>query len=329
MRRFVQSSLPLFAACGAVARRGVACPIVQGLPKPIEYASLGKVVSMEEVAAAYKVPEKLLSKSKNPRLVAFTQMDMARNTFHPLIASVTAETKDFRRIADEVEDEFQSNPSKLEIRTGAKSDFESYAWKDMEELVRFYEEVMYPIRAQHRKYELHLLNSYHMKDVLKRGLSAFKQEYLDEQKAALDVEKAEMEKAEQFIQNAVKEGLTTQICNDLANILRIVGEKYEHAHAMAVKVLDDMNMMRIPFDDVTREIVQAVSFHDGPFDNSALLFEIIEYPERGEISLEKGDLEGISNNILKLISKRHQTPLDDGVLLRSEQTHPNLQRSPE
>lgn len=76
-------------------------------------------------------------------------------------------------------------------------------------------------------------------------------------------------------------------------------------------------------------LVQAVVFNDGPFDSSPLLFEIIEAPERGEVSLSTHSLESVSDEMLKLISNRHQTPLDDGLLLHSTETHPLLQRSPE
>eukprot|EP00796_Vickermania_ingenoplastis_P007023 gene7023-4981_t len=330
MRRMFPRAFAAASCCATtVATRDVACKAVLRMPTPSSASPLGKAVSLEEVANVYQVPPHMLPQAKNPRLIAFTQMDLARSKFAPLISTLNESSPDLRRIAEEVEEAFRGDNSKLEMVAGARAEFESKSWSDVASLIRYYEEVMYPIRAQYRQYKLHELNSFHMKDVLKRGLAAFKQEYLDEQKALLDIEKAGMDKCEGFISAAVAEAFTTDICNDIANILRVAGEKLEHAHAMAVCVLEDMNMMKIPHNEVTREIVQAVSFNDGPFDNSALLFEIIEYPERGEVSIQKGDLETISNNVLKLISKRHQTPLDDGVLLRSSETHPNLQRSPE
>lgn len=328
MRSFFRSSALLPAALIANARL-ISCPAVRRLPIPASAATLGKAVTVEEVASVHSVPASLLPSAKNPRIVAFTQMDLARNKFAPLIATVTAQTADLRAIAAEVEAAFKNDASKASHVTGAKQEFEQKSWSSVSELIKYYEEVMYPIRLQHRQYKLHELNSYHMKDVLKRGLSAFKQDYLDEQAKLLEVEKAGMSKCEQAIAAAVQEAFTTAICNDIANILRVAGEKFEHAHAMAVNVLEDINIMKVPYDDVTREIVNAVSFNDGPFDNSALLFEVIEYPERGEVSLQQGELQGVSDSILKLISQRHQTPLDDGVLLRSGETHPNLQRSPE
>lgn len=313
----------------AAACRFVSCPAIQGLPPVSTPKHIGVPVSQTDLSSIYRVPEDQLTHAVHPRAISFTKMELARNWFGPMIQSVNDGTKDFREVAAEVETALSKDPSKLEAVTGALKNFQEREWSDLSALVTFYEEVVYPIRMMHRQYKHHELNTYHMKDVLKRGLSAFKQDYLDEQAAALAIEKAEMEKCEAFIQKAVEEALTTDVCNDLVNVLRVVGERYEHSHAYAVKVLEDMNMMKIPFNEVTRELVAAISYNDGPYDDSDLLFELIECPERGEVSLEKGTLEAVSDKILKLMSKRHQTPLDDGVLLRSTATHPNLQRSPE
>lgn len=320
--------------------RAIACPAVLRLPTPPSASKIGRPVTREQVAAVYGVGVNRLKEVQPPQMILFTQVDLARNTFATLIQGVTASTRDLRTIGVDLEmarkgkgsDASSSTPPPVK---GAKERFESHEWTSVEELVQFYEEVMYPLRCYHAVYAVHQLNSYHMKDVQKRGLTAFKQEVLDENKIQLEKELDGMAKSQALIANGVKESLTTDICNDIVNILRIVGEKYEHAHAMAVKVLEDMNTMNIPYNEVTRELIKMVSFHDGPFDNSSLLFEIIEYPERGEIILEtekkeeNTNLEARSTEVLNIIAQRHQTELDDGKLLRSEETHPNLQRSPE
>ncbi|EPY25652.1 hypothetical protein STCU_06591 [Strigomonas culicis] len=256
-------------------------------------------------------------------------MDLARARHAKLIATVDTDKVDYRDVELTVEVAFGQDASKKKPVPGAFKKFTETQWNSVKDLVQFYEETMYPIRAMHRVYKSHELTSFHIKDVLKRGLSAFKQDYLDEQKAEQTKVKALMKECDDFIQAAVKDAFTTALCNDLANILRIAGEKNEAAHGMCLKVLEDMNMMRVAYDDVTREILRVAVFNDGPYDNSALLFEVIEAPERGEVSLNQGSLEQISDEALKLISNRHQTPLDDGLLLRSNETHPNLQRSPE
>lgn len=332
------------SSCGSLQLQGraasvVACPAVLRLPLPTSpVTGIGKAVTLEQVAAVYGVSVARLHEVQPPRMIIFTKIDLPRNTFAPLIQTVTDTTPDLRLIEKKVHDALtggeKSGNGAPDFVKGARTHFETKEWASVEELVQFYEEVLFPIRYYHAQYEQHLLNSYQMKDVLKRGLTAFKQEELDKNKELLEKEKAGMEKCLASVAEFVKESFTTDICNDIVNILRIAGEKYEHASAMAVKVLEDMNMMKIPYNEVTRELISIVTFHDGPFDNSPLLFEIIEYPERGEIALdlgnkEKTDLEASSTEILKVISQRHQTILDDGKLLRSTETHPNLQRSPE
>lgn len=320
--------------------RALACPAVLRLPTPTSASKIGKPATREQVAAAYGVSIERLKEVQPPQMILFTQVDLARNAFATLISGVTASTPDLRSIGVDLEAARKgtgsnASPSTPKPVEGARTRFESQQWTSVVELIQFYEEVMYPLRCYHEQYALHQLNSFHMKDVQKRGLSAFKQEVLNENKIQLEKELAGMAKSQSLIADGVKESLTTDICNDIVNILRIVGEKYEHAHAMAVKVLEDMNTMKIPYNEVTRELIKMVSFRDGPFDNSSLLFEIIEYPERGEIVLETEKKEGSSNleecstEVLNIIAQRHQVVLDNGKLLRSEETHPNLQRSPE
>ncbi|KAG5481975.1 hypothetical protein LSCM1_05687 [Leishmania martiniquensis] len=289
---------------------------------------LGSIVTKEAVAAVNKVPAAILEKVCNPRLVAFTEMDLARTRFAPLIDSITEEV-DYTSIEQQVASKFLKDPRKLQPTPGALKKFRETSWKDAKALIVFYEETMYPIRMKYREYKHHELTGFHIKDVLKRGLSAFKQDYLDQQREEQAKVKARMATCGEFLRAAVKDAFDTAVCNDLANILRIGGEKHAHAHRMALKILEDMNMMKVPYNAATVEIVQATTFNDGPFDNSPLLLEMIEYPERGEVHVGASSLEKISDDVLKLISHRHQTPLDDGVLIRSPDVHPNLQRSPE
>jgi hypothetical protein len=326
MRRLSSSSAAYVVLQASRAVHSVT--VVQNVTPTTTAEKLGSAVAKEAVAAANKVPASILSKACNRRLVAFTEMDLARTRFAPLIASVTAEM-DFNHVERQVASKFNQDPSKLKPVPGAMKKLRETQWKDMASVILFYEETMYPIRMKHNEFKDYELTSFHIKDVLKRGLTAFKQEYLDQQKEELAKVKANMKACEDFVTAAVKDAFDTAICNDIANILRVAGEKHAHAHRMALKILDDMNMMKIPYNATTAEILQATTFNDGPFDNSPLLFEIIEYPERGEVTVGTKSLESISDDILKLISNRHQTPLDDGVLLRSQETHPNLQRSPE
>ncbi|CAD2212691.1 hypothetical protein AGDE_03415 [Angomonas deanei] len=323
MRRVSNRSVP------ALVRLVSSVAVVQNVAPAKTPTKLGVPATREDVAKAHGVPVAILDKAENAQTIGFTQVDLARARFAPLISDAVKETANLRRIELEVEKRFEGDASKSAPVAGALKKLSETEWKSIKELVTFYEEAMYPIRKMHREYKQHELSNFHIKDVLKRGLSAFKQDFLDEQKAEKVKVEAAMKKCTDFIAAAVKDTLSTEVCNDMVNILRIAGEKNPSAHAMGVKILEDMNTVGVKYNDTTMKIMRCILFNDGPFDDSALLFEVIEYPERGEVSLNKGSLEDVSAETLKLISTRHQTPLDDGVLLHSYETHPNLQRSPE
>lgn len=297
-------------------------------PAAAAVGRIGVPVTRDEVAAVHKVPSSILDRTHTPRVVAYTGIELIRTKHPTLIASIDDKTH-FLQLERLTSAKFEKNPAALKPVPGALKKFRETTWTDMTALMTFYEETMYPIRRKHAEYLDHELTSFHIKDVLKRGLSAFKQDYLDTQKEEQKVVLARMKECKDFIQTAASDAFDTALFNDLVNLVRVGGEAHEHAHSMALKLLEDMNMMGIPYDAMTREIMKAVVFNDGPYDDSGLLFEIIEYPERGEISLSRESLEKVSDDMLKLISNRHQTPLDAGKLLRSKETHPNLQRSVE
>lgn len=291
---------------------------------------LGTPVARELVASALRVCPADLEQSRHAREVAFTSMELVRTMFAPLIASVDASTVSFHTLQYAVAKRFDGDSARLQPVSGALHKFTHTQWKSMLELLTFYEEVTYPIRMKAEELASHQLTSYHIKDVLKRGLTAFKQDYLNAQKEEMTKVQASMAACEAFMRAAVADALNTDVCNDMINILRVAGQRHEHAHSMALRILKDMNMMWIPYNAMTREVVKSLVFQDGPYDDSSLFFDIIESPERGEISLRDASLKTISDDMLQLMSRRHHTPLDaDGALLHSTETHPNLQRSPE
>lgn len=326
MRRFSASVGTAAFSVFAVSQMSAHSPSVVRNVVPAKVSSkLGVPATKEDVAKAHAIPAAILNDVENKRLIAFTEMDLVRTSFAPLINTVDNKT-DYRVLSEEVAARLGPKPA---VVKGALAKFKTTDWKDMKDVMTLYEEVLHPIRIKHNEFKLHQLTNYHIKDVLKRGLTAFKQDFLDEQKKQQVTVLAAMKECEDYIAAAAKEAFDTEVLNDIANVLRVAGEKYEHAHATSIRVLDEMTLMKIPYNNITHEIMRSVIFNDGPFDNSPLLFEVTEYPERGEVSLSKDSLEKVSGQILRLISNRHQTPLDDGVLLHSKETHPNLQRSPE
>ncbi|CCW71706.1 unnamed protein product [Phytomonas sp. Hart1] len=301
---------------------------VQSPLPPTTERKLGFPPSREEVANVFQAPLSILDKLETPRKMLFAEMNLTRTRYAPLIATITADV-DFRKLERQVAARFDKSPPKLQPFPDAFERFRETQWKDMTSLLTFYEEVMYYIRLKDKELKDHELSSYYIKDVLKRGLAAFKQDFLDQQKEEYAQIKGRIDECVKSIKVVVEQIFDTALCNDIANILRIGGEKHVHAHDMCLKVLNDMTMMKVPYDDITHTILRTALFNDGPFDDSPLLFDLIESPERGAITLSKEPLTKVSNDILGLISKRHQTPLDDGVLLNSTKTFPNLQRSPE
>ncbi|EKF27414.1 hypothetical protein MOQ_008867 [Trypanosoma cruzi marinkellei] len=138
-----------------------------------------------------------------------------------------------------------------------------------------------------------------------------------------------MQECQEFIKGIGKTAFDTAIFNDLANILRVCGECNPYAHRLSMRVLEDMNLLGVPFNDVTTKLLHAIVFNDGALDDSALMFTLVEYPERGEVSVSREPVDRIADSALRIISVRHQTPLDDGVKLRQSDTQPCLQRSAE
>ncbi|KAH8607098.1 hypothetical protein ERJ75_001456300 [Trypanosoma vivax] len=321
-----------------VMTRLVASPVVlRNVPPAKTSSPLGVTVSKSEVSQAFQVPPELLEQSFRKAEILFTILDLARARFAPLIATVSAED-DLTRIRAEVRASKQpSGTVKLTevslaeplVVSAAREKFQKTAWKNMRELLTFYEEVMLPARLVNELFETLQLTSFHIKDDLKRGLSAFKREHLEKQKAALSVVQERMETCQKFIKNVGATSFDTEIFNDIANILRICGENNPHAHRLSLQVLEDMSFVGIAANELTAKLLHAVVFNDGALDDSALLFSLLEHPERGEVSVSDGPIEQIADNVLQVISRRHHTPVDDGKLLRQTDTHPCLQRSAE
>ncbi|ORC89945.1 uncharacterized protein TM35_000102130 [Trypanosoma theileri] len=328
MRRLV----PSVNSTRLLQRFVASASVLQNVPPAKTSAKLGTPIPKEEVARAFNVPAALLEKACRPGEILFTTVDLARSRFAPLIATLTAE-EDVTKIAAEVRAAKSGDAAAAaKALAGAKEKFENTAWASVRQLVTFYEEAMYPIRVKLQEYKVHELNSFHIKDDLKRGLSAFKQEHLDKQKTELVKVQKQMQECQNFIKDVTQSSFNTAILNDIANILRICGERNPHAHRMSLQVLEDMSVLAVPFDAVTEKLLHAAVFDDGAVDDSALLFTLLEYPERGEVSVGTAPVDQIADATLRVISKRHHTPLDSndkGKLLRQKDTHPCLQRSAE
>lgn len=286
--------------------------------------ALGSAATAADVAKVRGVPVEQVGKLVKPAVARWTGVDvLGRKRLAALASSVTAKP------LSHIEAEVAKAPPTAAITNGREL-FATTDFKTVEEVIVAYERVMHRARVAKAEFDVLELQSFHIKDDLKRGLSAFKQAYLDKEKARLEVVKKGMKEKKEVIVGVGAANFTTSIFNDIVNLLRIAGEKQEHARVMALKVLDDMTLIEVPFDDTTQLLLKNITFGDGPFDDSSLLFSCVEYPERGEISVGSGlSLEAVANEALKTISSRHQTPLDEGRLIQQNDTYPMLQRSAE
>jgi hypothetical protein len=286
--------------------------------------TLGSTPSAADVAKVRGIPVAQVDKLVKPVVSQWTQVDILGRKRLASIAATVGE-----KPLSQIEAEVAKAPPAAPITNGREI-FSTTDFKTVEEVIVTYERAIHRARVAKAEFDVLELQSFHIKDDLKRGLSAFKQAYLDKEKARLEVVKKEMKVKKDIILAVGASNFTTAIFNDIVNILRIAGERQEHARVMALKVLEDMTLVEIAFDATTQLLLKNVAFGDGPFDDSSLLFSCVEYPERGEISVGSTlSLEAIADQALKTISNRHQTPLDEGRLIQQQDTYPMLQRSPE
>lgn len=199
------------------------------------------------------------------------------------------------------------------------------AANDLPSLFKAYASIIGPAYAIKAKLDLELLEQAYLKDRLKIGLSQFKQAQLDEAKTKLATIEAAITKYEAEIAKIGKDYFTTELFNTIVNVLRIAGFSQ-----LATRVLDDMTLLKVPFNTATKILLNNACFGDGPLEDSGMLFAFVEYPERGEVfATQSTDLDAIATETMKIMGERHQTPVDGGRKLQKPDTHPCLQRSPE
>ena len=282
-------------------------------------SSVGALPSTSDIGAAAGVPGSFVGRLLKASEASWVAVDVVGRKRLAALASTVKDAVPLYEIRSIV----AKNPPKQPV--DVKKAFATLP-PTVTALITLYEEILYPVRGLQKEWDELDLESYSLKDDLKRGTSAFKQAHLDKAQARLDVLKKSMASKRQQIL-AVAGQLSTAIFNDIINVLRIAGETHEHARRMAFLVLEDMTVLDVPFDDITKALLKNISFGDGPFEDSNMLFSLVEYPERGEISISNEPLDKIADHAMKTISTRHQTPITEGRLLRSGDTHPLLQRS--
>lgn len=292
-------------------------------------AAFGVKDSDEAVFSAADMPSNLAAKASREVLndLTWARIDaVGRCRLTPLANTATNEVMSTLRA------DIASNKVKPVAVNGVAKDAMKQA-ADVKTMIQIFEAAMVPVRKlELERYDIQL-EIYTLRDHLNLGLTVFKQEQIDKKTTQLKEAVVRLAKNRQQHQEYVAKNFSTEMFNDLVNVLRIASEQHPNCHSMAVKVLEDMGLCKVTFDDATKMLVRNVVLGDGPHENSGLLFAHVEGPERGEISLQEGPIEAVADEALKTIAKRHATPLDADevtyVKLRSGETHPNLQRSSE
>lgn len=268
-----------------------------------------------EIAKAEGVAEANLKKL-NPRTYTWIGLDVvARQKLKPFTDTID-KSIDYARLYNEM---LASAPKT--IPAGSKEALKNA--KDLPTLLKAYAGVLGPVKQLKKLLDAEELEQAYLKDRLKIGLTSFKQAQLDEAKSNLVKIDAAITKYKAEIAAIGKENFTTESFNDIVNACRIAG-----LNNIATRMLDDMTLLSLPFNETTKMLLNNVVFGDGPLEDSGMLFAFVEYPERGEVFATKStDLDAIATHTLKVISERHQTPLDSGRKLQKPDTHPCLQRS--
>ena len=218
-------------------------------------------------------------------------------------------------------------------------DVKAFFWQQdptsLEELVQFYEEMMYPIhRVRDSIYDNWvercgffslLKQSKNMTEAQKAEWEA-KHAELGEVITALQAEQAAYVAAtfDTKIYNHVLRTLSGHLSEPGVHTTavkvweeeeptknrHIHGIRYTQTHHTTTQVFHDMTDNDVAFDDETKNLLKFTCFGDGEFENSDLLFSLIEYPERGAHTFAKGEsLETISNKVLETVADRHALPI--------------------
>lgn len=278
--------------------------------------------SAAEIAKAEGVTEANLKKL-NPRTAAWIGFDVvSREKFNKIKDSLSPAENYWLTFNDALANAPKTTPA------SAKDDIRGV--KDLPSLIKVYASILGPALKLKRDLEIEELEHAYLKDRLKIGLASFKQAQLDEAKTKLVTLDANIAKIKTQIAAIGKEYFTTEVFNNLINATRLMGSKNSTVQRISVELLDHMTMLKVPFDDSTKILLNNVIFGDGPLEDSGMLFAFVEYPERGEVfATSSNNLDSIATQTIKLMQDRHQTPVDHGRKLQQNDTHPCLQRSPE
>ena len=204
------------------------------------------------------------------------------------------------------------------------------AAKTLQEAVQQYEYFMEPIRRLDRKRVHTQLDVDHLYDQIKLAVKLTPAD-IDKKKKLLESTKKEVASLVAEVKTASK-AFSAESVLTLTNVLRVVGHERDDAHTLATMILDEATgVCSLPLSSTAAQLVtRNIIFGDGPAEDSGVLFALVEFPERGEVSVSRQTVGTIADEVLSTVSVRHVTPVTPaGVKLQQEDTYPMLQRSSE
>lgn len=200
-------------------------------------------------------------------------------------------------------------------------------------LVNIIENALTPIRKYEKQRDALQQECDLLQDTINLGLARSNQEAVSAATARISEARKELTDNRRHLREYTFAHFDTHFMNDTLTILWLAGKKYDVCNVYAVRLMQEFATAGVPFDMASRVLQKMLIFGDTPQEDSDLLFTYVENPERGEVSVAKptgeneDDLSLIADAAMVTLSRRHVTPLTEGVKLRMTETHPMLQRS--
>jgi hypothetical protein len=222
----------------------------------------------------------------------------------------------------------QVAPAKPENpKNSLRAEWPTRTFPDVLTLVKHYESVIAPALGLTAEINEINLEIYGLNDILK--LKKHSAEILQKKKERLYEVQAKLKILKEKRASYVKDAFDTPTFNSLINVMRLCGENDEHAYLYSLRLLDDMTICEVPFDNTTQMLLKNIAFGDEPGDDSDMLFAFVEFPEMGEVSLTKEPVAKVCDDVIDRISQRHGIAVTEGLHLKDKSTHPMLPRTPD
>lgn len=291
----------------------------------VDVANIGVTDNATTVAAMARMSEADLPRTQ-PAVASWARINVMRKRLE-VLAATTKPSDDFTASRNRTIGSKKAENTELATVAAKKC-------KTLLQLVDLIEEKMLPVRAFEDKRDALQQEIDLTQDIINLGLSRNPEEVLNAAKERIVKAKVELLQNNEELIKYSNLHFSTPLWNDFLTVLTVAGQRgFDFANVYAFKAVEDMVLAQVELDDVSRQLHKYIIHGDDAFNDSDLLFSMVENPERGEVSIApaKGQegLNGVSDAVLSVIANRHTTPLTDGLHLKQKDTHPCIQRSAE